>query len=403
MRKKEVFAWGMYDLANTAFSALFVTFFYPLYIKFFLGGNEFQIGLVFGVSMFLVGIIVPVIGALSDRIGRRMPFIFLFTLLCCIFTFLIIYASLFTALLFGLLANFFYHAALTTYNALLPRLCGSKDMGKVSGFGTGLGYVGTLLSLVMAVIILNNLGWESIKGIKAIFPATALFFFIFSIATFTGIREKRQRKNSLWKDLLHSISEVSSTLRRVRKNKSLLYFMLSMFLYADAINAVIVFLYLYGRSEINLSMQSFIIVYIIFSIAAAIGSFAFGIVVDRIGAKKSLSIAGILWVLIILLLINIKSYPAFLAGGIAGGVALGIVWTAMRPLLLELSPKKKTGQFFGFLELTGKFSGVLGPIVFGYIVVASGYKAALISLLFFFISGFAVLQKVREKQKTFKY
>ena len=398
MNKKEVFAWGMYDLANTAFSALFVTFFYPLYIKSFLGGNEFHIGLVFGLSMFLVGIIVPVIGALSDRIGRRMPFIVLFTFLCCVFTFLIIYVNLFAALLFGLLANFFYHAALTTYNALLPKLCESKDMGKVSGFGTGLGYVGTLLSLFMAIIILNNLGWESIQGVKAIFPATALFFFIFSIATFIGIREKRQRKNSLWKDLLHSISEVKSTLAGVRKNKSLLYFILSMFLYADAINAVIVFLYLYGSSEINLSMQSFMIVYIIFSIAAAIGSLAFGIVVDKIGAKKSLSIAGILWVLIILLLVNVKSYFTFLIGGITGGVALGIVWTAMRPLLVELSPRKKMGQFFGFLELTGKFSGVLGPIVFGYMVVSFGYKAALVSLLFFFASGFAVLQKVREKR-----
>ncbi len=396
MMKKKVFAWGMYDLANTAFSALFVTFFYPLYIKFFLGGNEFQIGLVFGISMLLVAVIVPVIGALSDRIGKRMPFIILFTFLCCIFTFLVIYANLLTALLFGLLANLFYHSALVTYNALLPSLSKKKELGRVSGIGVGMGYIGTLLSLVMAFIILNRLGWESAAGIKAVFPATALFFLIFSIPTFLSIKEKGEKKNKLHRDIAHAFREVKKTITEIKKHKQMIYFVISMFMYVNAINSIIVFLYLYGRSEINLSIQNFMLVYLLFSVAAAFGSFAFGILVDKIGSKKSLSIAGVLWILIIFLLLKVNSLSSFIIAGILGGVALGIVWTAMRPLLVELSPKRKIGQFFGFLELSGKFSGVIGPIVFGYLVVASGYKAALLSLLLFFGLGLAILQKVKK-------
>src|SRR3989344_7466611 len=118
MNKKEVFAWGMYDFANTIYSALFVTFFFPLYIKSFLGGNELQIGLVFGLSMILVGIAVPIIGAISDTTGRRIPFIALFTVSACVFTALTAISGLSTALVFGFLSNFSYHAALTTYNAL---------------------------------------------------------------------------------------------------------------------------------------------------------------------------------------------------------------------------------------------------------------------------------------------
>ena len=170
MYSKEVFAWSIYDLANTIFSALFVTFFYPFYVKEFLGGSEFQIGLVFGLSMLFVGLLVPVIGAWSDSVGRRMPFIVFFTVICCVFTWLVSYVSLFGALFAGFFANFAYHAALTTYNALLPSIASKREIGRVSGFGVGVGYIGTLISLGIAAIILSRLGWESDVGARAIFP-----------------------------------------------------------------------------------------------------------------------------------------------------------------------------------------------------------------------------------------
>ena len=169
MKKKEVFSWGMYDLANTIFSALFVTFFFPFYVKQFLGGNEFQIGLVFGLSMLLVGVVVPIIGAWSDTIGKRMPFIVFFTTVCCILTWLVAHVSLMWALTAGFFANFTYHASLTTYNALLPKVAKRSEMGNVSGIGIGMGYVGTLIALAVAALILSKLGWESESGVKAIF------------------------------------------------------------------------------------------------------------------------------------------------------------------------------------------------------------------------------------------
>jgi len=395
MKLKEVFAWSMYDLANTAFSALFVSFFFPFYIKEFLGGNELQIGLVFGLSMLFVAVIVPIIGAWSDKIKRRMPFIIVFTLICCMFTYFVIKVSLLWALIFGFIANLFYHAALAVYNALLPEVASKKEYGWVSGIGIGFGYVGTLLSLMIAFFILDKLGWETIEGIRAMFPLTAIFFVAFSIFTFFGIKEKgNHKKNKLSEDIKHAFAEVGSTIKSLRKYKSLLYFLGSMFMYVNAINAVIVFLYLYGRSEIGLSVKSFMYVYILFSLAAVLGSLIFGKITDKKGAKTALVWAGLLWILTIIILLNVANLTTFIIGGLVGGIALGTVWTASRPLTIRLSPKRKLGQFFGFLELTDKFSGVIGPIVFGYLVVASGYTAALVSLLVFFIAGLALLWKV---------
>ncbi|MBW3004223.1 MFS transporter [Candidatus Woesearchaeota archaeon] len=397
MLKKEVFAWSVYDLANTAFSALFVTFFFPLYVKQYLGGNEFQIGLVFGLSMLLVAITVPFIGALSDRLGRRMPFIILFTILCCTATYLVVHANLAFALMFGFIANYFYHAALTVYNAILPKISSKQNVGKISGIGVSVGYIGTFLSLLMTWGILHYLGWETISGVKAMFPATAMFFIGFSLITFFVIKDTPSKHAKLKANILQSFSDVKHTIVRIKHHKNLLWFLISTFMYVNAINAVIVFLYLYGRSEIGLTVKAFMGVYIVFSLAAAIGALIFGKITDWIGPKKTLGISGVLWIITLFVLLKTTSLTTFIIGGILGGIALGSVWTAMRPLLLQIAPKKKEGQFFGFMELSDKFSGVIGPIVFGFLAVRTGYFWAIISLLIFFILGLLALHKVKIK------
>jgi len=396
MNKKEVFAWGMYDLANTIFSALFVTVFFPIYVKNFLGGNEFQIGLVFGLSMLAVGLIVPVIGAWSDTVGRRMPFIIFFTVICCLFTWLVAGVSLRWALLAGFLANFSYHGALTVYNALLPKLSTKSDIGNVSGIGTAMGYFGTLISLAIAAIILSRLGWETAEGAKAIFAATAIMFFGFSWFTFLGVHEKKSAKNhhATFVHVMDSVKDVIKTLKNSAKHRSFFLFLLAMFCYADAINAVIVFLFLYAKQQIHLSVQAFFVVYTIQSFGAVAGSFASGRWVDRYGPKKVLVGAGIAWLAVIVMLYFVNNLTMFTVAGFLGGAALGTVWTAQRPKLVAMTARSNIGQFFGFLELTNKFSGVLGPIIFGALARFVNYQAALISLMVFFVLGLLLLSKV---------
>jgi len=399
MRGKEVFYWGMYDLANTAFSALFVTFFFPKYVTEFLGGNKFQIGLVFGLSMLLVALLVPVIGAWSDRTKRRMPFIAMFTFFCCAATLFVPLVGLKAALFLGLLANFFYHAALTTYNAMIPSLGDTKEYGKISGIGIGLGYLGTLISLGIAAIILHNLGWESIEGTKAMFTVTAVVFLGFSLFLFLGVKERKNHiKESMHTCAHHAFADVWKTLGRIKRYPGLIPYLITTFMFVDALTAVIVFLYLYGRSAIGLETQAFVVVYALFAVSAAIGSYFFGKLTDCIGPKKTLMIAGLLWLVVIGVLFSVQTYGMFVFGGLLGGVALGAVWTSTRPLLISLSPKKDIGQFFGFSELAGKFSGIMGPIIYGYLANAYSDKAALVSLAVFFVLGLISLHFVPDKK-----
>ena len=394
MQIKPVFAWASYDLANTIFSALFVTFFFPFYIKNFLGGNEFQIGLIFGISMLLVALVVPILGAISDKLKRRMPFIIFFTITCCIFTFLVAFVGLYTALLFGLIANFCYHAALTMYHALLPRVSTSKNIGLVSGIGVGLGYIGTIISLLIAYPILRVIGWETLLGTKTMLITTSILFLLFSFIIFFLIKEDKVKPGAIKEYITSSLKGVRNTLSKLKSQKGLLPFLLAMLSYNDAINAVIIFLFLYAKDTIGLSVQEFFFIYALFAASASIGAFFSGIAVDKIGSKRVLTAAGFLWVIVILLLLNLTDLTSFIVIGSIGGIALAMVATASRPKLIELIPKDKVAEYFGFFELTDKFSGVLGPIIFGYLVVSYGYPIALLSLILFFAIGLLFLFSV---------
>lgn len=395
MQRKEVLLWGMYDLANTAFSALFVTFFFPKFVTEFLGGNKFQIGLVFGLSMFLVGVLVPIIGAWSDRLKQRMPFIVIFTFFCCAATLFVPLVGLKAALLLGMIANFFYHAALTTYNAMIPALGKPEEYGKISGIGVALGYLGTLVSLGFAALVLRQYGWESEAGVKAMFTLTAVIFLGFSLFMFLGFKERKNHIKEKWHvSTHHAIGDVLKTLRQLKRYPGLIPYLITVFMFVDAVTAVIVFLYLYGKSAIGLETQAFIIVYALFALSAAGGSYWFGKLTDRLGPKRALMLAGVLWLVVLGVLLLVQSLTVFVIAGLLGGVALGAVWTSSRPLLISLSPKKGVGQFFGFSELADKFSGVLGPIIYGYLAHTYSDQIAVLSLSLFFIIGLIALRFV---------
>lgn len=349
--------------------------------------------------MLLAGIFVPFIGAMSDTTGRRINFVIFFTIICVIFTALTGYVSLYLALIFALIAMFTYHAALDVYDAKLIDISNNKNRGKISSYGVALGYLGTILSLLMAYIILNIYGWDSSTGIKAIFPSTAIFFLLFSLITFTLVKDKIKKVTISIKDIIKkAFFQIKDTLKKLPKYKGLLPFLIASFLYTDGMNTVILFLYLYAREQIKLTMINFFYFYTLFALAAIIGSLIFGKISDKVGPKRTLITLVIIWVLIILLLIKVSNISTFIIAGCLGGAALGAVWTVTRPMLIKLSPKNKIAQLFGFQGLTEKFSGVLGPIIFGFVVVKANYQSALFVLLGFFALGLLFLLFVPNKR-----
>ncbi len=397
--KKEILGWTLYDFANTAFSALFVTFFFPVFIKTFLGGTEFHLGLVMGISMLASGIFVPLFGAISDASGKRKPFIITFTICCVFSTIVVAYSNLYFALIFAFLANFFYHSALDIYDSLLTNISSKKNVGLISGYGVGLGYIGTIVSLVMAFAILSIFGWESKQGVQAVFIGTGIFYMFFSIFTFITIKDKVVKKvKSAKESIKEGYKELLFTYRHIFEFKGLLPFLVSSFLFTDAMNTMIIFLYLYGSEVIGISVINFFYIYALMALIAGIGSVIFGKITDKIGHKKTLIIILLSWIAIILLLYFISNLITYVIVGCVGGALLGGVWTVTRPMLLTLVPKEKAAEFFGFQGLTEKFGGALGPILFGYVVVRAGYKPALLIIIALLIIALSLFRFIPTKK-----
>jgi len=394
---KQVFGWSMYDLANTAFSALFITFFFPVLIKVYLGGNEFHLGLAMGLSMFLAGILVPFLGAISDAVGRRKIFVLIFTLICVVLTSIVAYVNLFWALVLGASAVFAFHAAIDVYDALLVNISNRKNIARISGYGVAFGYMGTILSLIMAFLILNFFGWEAKQSIQLIFPATAAFYILFSIFFFVLVKEQAKKiTKPIFSYIKTALQQLIFTFKNVKKQSSLWTFLIASFLYTDGMNTAIIFLYLYGRETLGITIKQFFPIFALMAVASALGALLFGKFGDKLGYKKTLIVILYIWIAIILLLIIKTNFLNYILAGIIGGAALGGVWTLTRPMLVDLAPKHKLAELFGFQGLTEKFSGVIGPILFGFLVVSFNYTIALSSLLVFFVLGLVLLFKVKK-------
>ena len=393
MSKKEIFGWSMYDFANTIFSALFITIYFPLFVV-LKGGNAFHVGLVFSISMLLAGLLVPWLGAVADITQRKKLLLFLFTLVCCVFTFFTGFLAFAWVLVFGLLANFFYHASLDVYDALLVNISTKKNVGKISGVGTAFGYGGTILAVIVAYVIGSYYGFESIRGIQIVFASTAVMYFGFSLFTF-GLMKERSKTKITRHHFKEAFKRVLYTIKSIKKFKSVWLFLLASFLYVDGANTAIIFLFLFARDQLGLQIVQFLPLYVIMAISAGLGSIGFGYITDKVGHKKTLFGVLLLWIIIILVLYLRTTYATFLLVGIVGGALLGGIWTISRPLLIDLAPKDKVAELLGYQGLTEKFSGVIGPVVFGGLAVVVGFNQALLVVIALFIAGAAVLGFVK--------
>jgi UMF1 family MFS transporter len=391
---KQVFSWSLYDFADTAFSALFITFFFPILIKVHLGGTEFQIGLAMGLSVLAAALLVPLIGAISDATGKRMPVLIVAALLTALLCVLTGYSPLSTALVLGFLANITHLISKDVYDAKMIAIVPRALLGSLSGLGVAVGYFGTITSLAIAYPLFLYLGWESIASIRAAFWEASIFYILFSLPLFLFVPDIPRPTVSFPTAFKTALREIKHTLSSLPQSPVFGRFLAASFFYNNAMNTVIVFLSLYGIQEIGLSIQQFFPVFSIMALSAAAGSYLFGKLSDAFGPIKMIRLSLYIWIAITFYLLIITTYASFLIAGILGGAVLGAIWTLNRHMIAAISPEHKIAEWFGFEGLTEKFSGVLGPVIFGYLATAYGYTPALISMIVFFLIGLILIKSI---------
>lgn len=386
--RKQIAAWCVYDFANTMYSALFITFYFPVFIKSYAGGQEQHVGFVMSISTLLAAVLVPIVGALSDQSGRRMPYLILCTLGCCAASFAIAFSTLYIALALAVVSLFFYGISLAVYDALLPKLANEETQGAVSGWGVGVGYLGTPFSLVALTIWMTFAGWDTEFSVRGVFVLTAILFLSFSIYPFLVIREPKTPSNqSALQGIARAFRELGQTIRCLPQQRGFLAFLGCAFLFWNAIMSVVVFLYLFSENQLGLSQKQFVMIYAGLAVAAAVGSWIAGKLTDRFGPKKVLALCGIVWIIVLASFLWIHTLTPFTIAGMVGGAAMASYQAAVRPFLIQFAAPEQMGEYFGFLALFNKASGALGPLVFGWATTQYGYNVAICILIGFFAGG----------------
>ena len=351
-----------------------------------------------------VALTMPLLGTLSDKWRKKKPLLLMFTLACASATGgLGSLGTLPLALVCLAVANYAYQGGLVFYNALLPAVSGEQTLGRVSGLGVGLGYLGAILGVVMVTPFVSGKlwGWEipflTEGGNAASFLPTALLFLVFSLPIFLWVRE--ERGNRTWRN-----KGVWWTLIKVKGYPKIIRFLLARFFYLDGINTVILFMSVYLVKVVGFSgkgeVQSFFIVSTLFAI---LGGIVWGVTTDRWGHKRTLTIVLSLFLLTTTAAaLAATKYPFWFIGPIIG-FALAGIWTCDRPLLITLSPAGMYGEFFGLYSLSGKLAAIVGPLQWGILVKLCEplgiwkYRFAIFSLTVFFGLGLMILRKLPQR------
>jgi UMF1 family MFS transporter len=401
----KIFSWSLYDFANTIFSMNVVSLNFPLMVKSVYGGEDIHLSLARSSAMVLVALTMPLAGVVADRYRRRMPLAIALSLLCCLATALLGKGdSMIIQLIIFAVAVYSFQGALVFYNAVLPQVAAAGKIGRVSGYGVSLGYIGTIFGLIVVGSLAGPGCYSDAFGL------TAALFFLFALPFFFTIKDENPLPlKAVGRTALDSVKNIASVFRDARSREGVLRLLLGRFFVVEALETVIFFMAIFLREGAGFSdkfpvlgnLNEITVFLIIVTVFTAVGSFAWGFVCEKIGPRNSLLGTVLLWIFTLLGIILVGNKIILYFFGSLAGIALGGVWTVERPLLINLvGDENRLAGYFGLFALSGRTAAVIGPIIWGLTVLLFGplgaikYRFAVGSVLLMMIAGFFILRKV---------
>jgi UMF1 family MFS transporter len=428
--RRERTGWYFYDWANSAFSTTVLTVFlgpfltsvtktaagcqlgaddctarvHPLGIT-VAAGSFFPY--IVSLSVFLTVFVLPVTGAIADRVPRKKPLLATTAFIAAAATMAMGFVTGDRYLLGGLLfliANISGGASIVVYNSFLPQLAGPDERDKVSSRGWALGYLGGGLLLafnLVAVTVLSVDGDDqrTLDIARWCIVSAGVWWAAFTLIPLAWLREHPGAESGGGNGnvLLDGFRQLGYTIKSLRAYPLTLFFLLAYLIYNDGIQTVIALASQYGTEELKLDQSTLIITILIVQFLAFGGALLLGALAARIGARKTILISLALWLAVV-----IAAYwlPAgeplwFMALGAAIGLVLGGSQALSRSLFSQLIPDGREGEYYGFYEISDKGTSWLGPLLFGLVFqLTNSYRTGIISLVIFFLVGGVLLALV---------
>ena len=434
--KGEVLAWSMYDFANQPFTNLVVTFIYGTFFTTVIAANAIvgtqQWSHAVSITAIIVALLSPLMGSLADKGGYRKMFMLGFTWLTIIATtvlYFVLPGEIIRALFWFVIANIGFEMGSVFCNAYLPDISHSKNIGRISGYGWSLGYVGGLIALALAMVFLIQtdtpifgFGKDEVgayENIRATNLLVAIWFAIFSIPTFLFVKDHKPDTKAFLKNAKHTVKDFRTTAKDLREYPQIINFLIARLVYNDGLVTIFAFGGIYAKGSLGFTFEEIMILGIVLNITAGLGAFLMGYLDDKVGGRMTIKVTLVGLMIAMVLAVfapDFRPWLQYILGGssvpdwVTGknifwiaavliGVFSGPNQAASRSLMGRFTPEAKKNEFFGFFAFSGKATAFAGPFLLGILTATFESQRVGISVIFlFFLIGFFLLHKVDEEK-----
>jgi UMF1 family MFS transporter len=412
--RRGVFAWALYDWANSAFAVTVMTVFFPVFLKDFWCApgtaetlSTFRLSMANSIASAIVAVLAPVLGAIADRGGARKRFLLFFAAMGIVMTgslHFVARGQWQIALLLYVLSIIGFSGGNIFYDSLLVSVAEEKKLHFVSALGFSLGYLGGgLLFAINVVMVLNPQKFglaDANEAVRRSFLAVSLWWAVFSIPLFLFVRETKRPTQPLggWQTVKAGLAQLRNTFQEVRKLRMVLLFLVGYWLYIDGVDTVVLMAVDYGKS-LGFASDSLVKAIMITQFVGFPAAIVFGKLGEKLGAKTGIFIALAVYIGVSIWGYQMKRAQEFYVLAVVVGLVQGGVQALSRSLYAHLIPRDKAAEFFGFYNMLGKFAAIIGPSIMGIVGVLTGNpRLSILAIIVLFAGGGALLFLVKEER-----
>jgi UMF1 family MFS transporter len=412
--RRAVLSWAFYDWANSAFATTVLAGFFPLFFKQYWSAGQsattstFHLGLANSASSLVILLLAPTLGAIADRGGVRKRLLAFFMILGVLATGGLYFVGkgmwLEAALLFTL-GGIGFSGSIVFYDSLLVDVARPADYDRVSALGYGMGYLGGGLLFAFNVLMTLKPGWfglaDAAMAVRLSFITVAVWWLLFSLPLFGSVREHVPARPVGWLDAVRGgLKQLAATFAEIRKLRVVLLFLVAYWLYIDGVDTIIRMAVDYGIA-LGFEPTSLIVALLIVQFVGFPAAIAFGWLAGVIGTRRGILLGIAVYMGVTLWGYFLESEREFYLMAITIGLVQGGVQSLSRSFYARLIPPDKSGEFFGFYNMLGKFAAILGPLLVGWTALLTGSsRLGILAVLVLFVSGAWLLWRVPESRSS---
>ncbi len=409
VRDREILSWSLYDWANSAFATTVMAGFFPVFFKQYWSAgadvnvSTYQLGNANSLSSAILAFISPVLGAIADQASGKKRLLIGFSFMGIVMTgalSLVAKGDWPLAVILYVIASIGFAGSNALYDALIVLVARPSEVNRVSALGFSLGYLGG--GVLFAINVLMTLKPElfglsgKTQAVQLSFVSVAIWWTTFSIPLIFFVREEKKPRGPTYLSMAAAgFRQVAGTFRELRQLKNVTLFLFAYFFYIDGVNTIIRMAVDYGLS-LGFSSESLIVALLLTQFVGFPAALLFGQLAQRIGAKAGLFVAIAAYTGITIFGYFMQTPAHFYLLAMAIGLFQGGIQSLSRSVFAAMTPKEKAGEFFGFFNMLGKFSSMMGPFLVGWVSLTTGSaRLSVLSLIILFIIGAIGLLFVR--------